>query len=53
MDANNGAGRALIVAYVKSCGPGIPVLMPSATRAARCRDTGANEPVPEESAYKR
>ncbi len=40
-------------ADVKSCGPGIPELMPSATRVARCRDMGAREPVPRESTYKR
>jgi len=42
----------------KSCGPGIPVLMPCATRK-RCRNraatsarvTGAREPVPGESSY--
>src|SRR5689334_4710320 len=41
------------VTDVKSCGPGIPVLMPRATRVARCRDIGAIKPVPRESAYKR
>jgi hypothetical protein len=42
-------GRTILMRTVKSCGPGIPVLMPSATRQ-RCRDTGATKPVPGESA---
>jgi len=38
----------------KSCGPGIPVLMPSSRCSWRAwRATGAREPVPGESTYKR
>ena len=37
---------------VKSCGPGIPVLMPSLQLMTSARATGAKEPVPGESAYK-
>jgi hypothetical protein len=36
----------------KSCGPGIPVLMPRSRALTSARATGAREPVPEESAYK-
>jgi hypothetical protein len=39
---------------VKSCGPGIPVLMPSRSRCLRVvPTTGARQPVPEEITYKR
>ena len=34
----------------KPCGPGIPVLMPSESAFTRCRDMGARQPVPRESA---
>jgi hypothetical protein len=36
----------------KSCGPGIPVLMPRSRALTSARATGAREPVPEESVYK-
>jgi hypothetical protein len=36
----------------KSCGPGIPELMPSPWLMTSTRATGARQPVPGESAYK-
>ena len=51
MDVKAALDERVPARTVKSCGPGIPVLMPSATRQ-RCCDTGAIKPVPEESAYK-
>jgi hypothetical protein len=40
-------------ADVKSCGPGIPMLMPSLRIATSSQATGAIKPVPEEITYKR
>jgi len=40
-------------ADVKSCGPGIPVLMPSRRLMTSARAMGAREPVPKEITYKR
>ena len=36
----------------KSCGPGIPMLMPCPVRVRIVAETGARQPVPGESTYK-